>query len=216
MNNSYDEIKKLLKASNNMLGKNSSLNEEISEIRKSYGIISEQEDLTQKINPIEDAEKEIEDSKETESKSDKQQSYRISGGVITLHGKESTDLELTTDDKTAFQETMDEFVNEVSDLVDFEPLNVYKTDVEWGGKIIDFDIQYYFTLGENNGIYIDGTMIKVDENFLNMLNKLETYYEKFKAKWAKDEADAKTAREKAEAKLAVLGLTAEDLKALGL
>jgi hypothetical protein len=185
MNNSYDEIKKLLKASNNMLGKNSSLNEEISEIRKSYGIISEQEDLTQKINPIEDAEKEIEDSKETESKSDKQQSYRISGGVITLHGKESTDLELTTDDKTAFQETMDEFVNEVSDLVDFEPLNVYKTDVEWGGKIIDFDIQYYFTLGENNGIYIDGTMIKVDENFLNMLNKLDTYYEKFKAKWAK-------------------------------
>jgi len=168
-----------------MLGKNSSLNEEISEIRKSYGIISEQEDLTQKINPIEDAEKEIEDSKETESKSDKQQSYRISGGVITLHGKESTDLELTTDDKTAFQETMDEFVNEVSDLVDFEPLNVYKTDVEWGGKIIDFDIQYYFTLGENNGIYIDGTMIKVDENFLNMLNKLDTYYEKFKAKWAK-------------------------------
>ncbi len=107
------------------------------------------------------------------------------GGVITLHGKESTDLELTTDDKTAFQETMDEFVNEVSDLVDFEPLNVYKTDVEWGGKIIDFDIQYYFTLGENNGIYIDGTMIKVDENFLNMLNKLDTYYEKFKAKWAK-------------------------------
>lgn len=185
MNNSYDEIKKLLKASNNMLGKNSSLNEEISEIRKSYGIISEQEDLTQKINPIEDAEKEIEDTKETASKSDKQQSYRISGGVITLHGKESTDLELTTDDKTAFQETMDEFVNEVSDLVDFEPLNIYKTDVEWGGKIIDFDIQYYFTLGENNGIYIDGTMIKVDENFLNMLNKLETYYEKFKAKWAK-------------------------------
>jgi hypothetical protein len=183
MNNSYDEIKKLLKASNNMLGKNGSLNEEIINIRKSYGMISEQEDLTQKINPIEDAEKKIED--DTESKSDKQQSYRISGGVITLHGKESADLELTTDDKMAFQETMDEFVNEVSDLVDFEPLNVYKTDVEWGGKIIDFDIQYYFTLGENNGIYIDGTMIKVDENFLNMLNKLETYYEKFKTKWAK-------------------------------
>ena len=146
-------------------------------------MISEQEDLTQKINPIEDAEKKIED--ETESKSDKQQSYRISGGVITLHGKENADLELTTDDKMSFQETMDEFVNEVSDLVDFEPLNVYKTDVEWGGKIIDFDIQFYFTLGENNGIYIDGTMIKVDENFLNMLNKLEMYYEKFKTKWAK-------------------------------
>ncbi len=122
MNNSYDEIKKLLKASNNMLGKNSSLNEEISEIRKSYGIISEQEDLTQKINPIEDAEKEIEDSKETESKSDKQQSYRISGGVITLHGKKSTDLELTTDDKTAFQETIDELEkNDLKNFIKYTP-----------------------------------------------------------------------------------------------
>jgi hypothetical protein len=185
MNNSYDEIKKLLKASNNMLGKNGSLNEDINHIRKSYGLISEQDDLTQKINPIKDAEARIEDDVETTSKSDKQQSYRISGGVITMHGKETADLELTTDDKIAFQETMDEFVNEVSDLVDFEPLNVYKSDVEWGGKIIDFDIQFYFTLGENNGIYIDGTMIKVDENFLQMLNKLEIYYEKFKTKWAK-------------------------------
>ena len=37
-----------------------------------------------------------------------------------------------------------------------------------------------------------------------------------KAQWAKEEADAKAAKATAEAKLAVLGLTAEDLKALGL
>ena len=108
-------------------------------------------------------EKNIENTDETKSKDDKQQSYRISGGVITLNGKDSTDLELTTDEKIAFQETMDEFVDGVSDLVDFEPLNLYKTDVEWGGKIIDFDIEFYFTIGENNGIYINGTMMKVDE-----------------------------------------------------
>lgn len=185
MNNSYDEIKKLLKASNNMLGKNSSLNEEISEIRKSYGIISEQEDLTQKINPIEDAEKEIEDSKETESKSDKQQSYRISGGVITLHGKESTDLELTTDDKTAFQETMDEFVEDVSDLVDFNELNVYPNNVEWSGKVIDYDLEFVFSIGETNGVYINGKMMKVSDDFLDFITKLKQYYDKFKSKWAK-------------------------------
>jgi hypothetical protein len=183
MSNSYDEIKKLLKASNNML-KSSRLNEDILDIKKSYGIITEQEEsnIGMKQNPVMDS---IEDSKEEDnSKSDKQQSYRISGGVITLHGKEKTDLELTTDEKMAFQETMDEFVNEVSDLVDFEPLNVYKTDVEWGGKIIDFDVDFYFTIGENNGIYINGTMIKIDEDFSTMLTKLQTYYEKFKTKWA--------------------------------
>jgi len=183
MNNSYDEIKKLLKASNNMLRGDKSINEDINQIRKSYGIINEIEaNVGKKIDTMADIEDDIEDDEP--SKGDKQQSYRISGGVITLHGKEKTDLELTTDEKMAFQETMDEFVTEVSDLVDFDVLNVYKTDVEWGGKIIDFDIDFYFTIGENNGIYINGTMIKVDEDFLNMLNKLETYYGKFKPRWA--------------------------------
>jgi len=181
MNNSYDEIKKLLKASNNMLRGN--VNEEVIRIKKSYGLISEQDEIMNKINPIKDTEKEIEN--EETPKDDKQQSYRVSGGVLTLHGKDNTDLELTTDEKIAFQETMDEFVNEVSDLVDFENLNVYKTDVEWGGKIIDFDMEFYFTIGENNGIYVNGTMMKVDKNFLDMLNKLQVYYEKFKSKWAK-------------------------------
>lgn len=181
MNNSYDEIKKLLKASNSMLRGN--VNEDVNRIKKSYGILSEQDTITNKINPIKDTEKEIED--ETNPKDDKQQSFRISGGVLTLHGKDKTDLELTTDEKTAFQETMDEFVNEVSDLADFENLNIYKTDVEWGGKIIDFDMEFYFTIGENNGIYINGTMMKVDKNYLDMLNKLQVYYEKFKSKWAK-------------------------------
>ena len=41
------------------------------------------------------------------------------------------------------------------------------------------------TVGENNGIYISGDMVKVDENFLDMISKIQTYYEKFKSKWAK-------------------------------
>ena len=190
MSNSYDEIKKLLKASNNLL-KGDKLVENVNEIKKSYGMILEDNPRFDRVNPMEDIEKNIENTDEPKSKDDKQQSYRISGGVITLNGKDSTDLELTTDEKIAFQETMDEFVNGVSDLVDFEPLNLYKTDVEWGGKIIDFDIEFYFTIGENNGIYINGTMMKVDEDFLNMLNKLEVFYEKFMSKWAKVMASRK-------------------------
>ena len=64
MNNSYDEIKKLLKASNNMLRGN--VNENINEIKKSYGIISEQDNIMDKINPIKDTEKEIEFDEKSE------------------------------------------------------------------------------------------------------------------------------------------------------
>jgi len=188
MKNSHDEIKKLLRASRNMLSGNN-LNEQISEIKSKYGIITEQganltsDDISKPMNIAKSVENKIED--DAEPNRDKSQGYRISGGILVLHGKDSSDLELTTDDKIAFQETMDEFVNEVSDLVDFNKLNVYPNNVEWSGKVIDFDIEFFFSIGEDGGMYINGDMIKADENFVDMINKLKTYYDKFKSKWAK-------------------------------
>ena len=188
MKNSHDEIKKLLRASRNMLSGNN-LNEQISEIKSKYCIITEQganltsDDISKPMNIAKSVENKIED--DTEPDRDKSQGYRISGGILVLHGKDSSDLELTTDDKIAFQETMDEFVNEVSDLVDFNKLNVYPNNVEWSGKVIDFDIEFFFSIGEDGGMYINGDMIKADENFVDMINKLKTYYDKFKSKWAK-------------------------------
>lgn len=120
-----------------------------------------------------------------ESSDDVEQKYRISGGIISLHGKEKSDVEITSDEKLAFQETMDEFVEDVSDLVDFNQLNVYTNSVEWSGKIIDEDIEFILTIGEESGIYVNGTSIKVDDEFLSMVNKLQQFYEKFKSKWSK-------------------------------
>lgn len=217
MNNSHDEIKKLLKASRNLLTNKTSVQENY-EIKKQYGILTEQDtdlssgDITKKINigqSIEDGidkdEKEYEtaddvdtdgnDSEEFNKKDDKKQAYRISGGILVLHGKEKTALELTTDEKIAFQETMDEFVTEVSDLVDFNKLNVYPNNVEWSGKIIDYDIEFMYTIGEDSGIYINGDMIKTDEDFIEMITKLQKYYEKFKSKWAKILASRKKTKQ---------------------
>ena len=193
MNNSHDEIKKLLKASRNMLS-NQNINEEVDRIKSVYGIINEQNtqlvgdnNVTNKLNVAKSVETSIEDDEEENdpSKKDKKQAYRISGGILVLHGKDRSDLELTTDEKMAFQETMDEFVNEVSDLTDFYKLNVYPSNVEWSGKIIDYDIEFFYSIGEENGIYLNGDMIKTDEKFLELRTKLKSYYEKFKSKWAK-------------------------------
>jgi len=80
---------------------------------------------------------------------------------------------------------MDEFVNEVAEIVDFNKLNLYPNNVEWSGKITEYDLEFFFSIGENNGVYINGTMMQVDEEFLKMMNKLKQYYEKFKTKWSK-------------------------------
>lgn len=179
MSNQYDELKSLLEASRKMLGKDNL--EESKQTLKNMGLLKEQED-----GPINiDADSEEEIDIETTPEEDKQKSYRVSGGLITLHGKDKQDLELSTDEKTSFQETMDDFVNEVSDLSDFGTLNLYPNNVDWSGKVIDFDLEFYFSIGENNGVYINGDMIKLDQNLVELINKLTSFYDKFKSKWAK-------------------------------
>jgi len=191
MSNTHDDIKKLLTASRNMLSTPKTIKEN-NTIRSKYNLIMEQgvdltePDILTKIDPAKSVENSIEDSQEEKepSSKDKKQGYRISGGILVLHGKDQTELELTTDEKIAFQETMDEFVAEVSDLTEFNKLNIYPNNVEWSGKIIDFDIEFFISIGEENGIYLNGNMMKVDDKFVELLNKLKTYYEKFKSKWA--------------------------------
>ena len=195
----YEELKQLLSAPRKLIG-GDKLNEDYNRIRKTYGLLTEQpiEDPEGRINMMKDIEDKIKDDTEYETaekpeededyeeiKSDKKKAYRISGGILVIHSKNTSDLQLTTDDKLAFQETMDEFKQGVSEMADFNKLNLYPTNVEWSGKITELDIEFFFSIAETNGVYINGTMIKLDEEFTEMSTKLKTYYEKFKAKWSK-------------------------------
>jgi hypothetical protein len=198
MNNKHDEIKNLIKASRNMLSNKNTISENL-EIKKQYNIILEQGiaptsgDITKKIDVASSIEDNIEDAGQRnsvdepakKSKRDKKQTYRISGGLLVLHGKTQSELEITTDEKIAFQETMNEFVSEVSDLTEFNQLNVYPNAVEWSGTLIEFNIDFMFLIGRENGIYIKGDMINTDDDFLEFIQKLKGYFEKFKSKWSK-------------------------------
>ena len=185
-NQRYDEIKSLLKKSRLLMEQPTDMSQ-----------INVAKDIEDKLDQDQD-EFDLETGEDEEKKpsaKDKVQKYRVSGGILALHGKEKSDLDITTDDKAAFQDSMDEFIDEVSDLVDFNTLNVYPNNVEWSGKIIDEDIDFTFTIGEDSGIYIEGTMIKVDDEFLEMINKLQQFYQKFKSKWGKVLASRKKTKE---------------------
>ena len=181
-NERYDEIKTLLKKSRMLMEQTTD------EAPPNIAMDIEKkidQDTGQYNQKYETAPEDGDDKEEVSSVKDKTQKYRISGGILALHGKNKTNTDITTDDKLAFQETMDEFVEEVSDLVDFNTLNVYPNNVDWSGKIIDKDIDFTFTIGENSGTSINGAMLKVDEDFLELINKLQQYYQKFKSKWSR-------------------------------
>lgn len=188
-NERYDEIKSLLKKSRMLLEQDTQDNVADSVQNR----IDQDMDYETAVDDKEAGDDITDDGAPVQK--DKTQKYRISGGILSLHGKDRSELDITSDEKIAFQETMDEFVEEVSDLVDFDTLNVYPNNVDWSGKIIDEDIDFTFTIGENSGIYIDGSMIKVDEDFLEVLNKLQQFYQKFKSKWGKVLASRKKTQE---------------------
>ena len=161
----YDEIKKLLKLSKGML-------------------IEQVED--ERINTAKDIEDRIEaDQVEPEKSMNFEQDYRVSGGLIRMYGDTKQQTEITTLEKETFQETMEEFVAEVTELVDFDTLIVYPNTVTWSGKIIESNIEFNFTIGEENGVYINGDMMKLDDELLDLIQKLKQFYVKFKTKWGK-------------------------------
>jgi hypothetical protein len=47
------------------------------------------------------------------------------------------------------------------------------------------------TIGEENGVYINGTMMKLDDEIFELIQKLKQFYVKFKTKWAKVLGDRK-------------------------
>ncbi len=160
-NERYDEIKSLLKKSRFLFEQEGQIN-----------VAKDVESRLKQDVQYDTAETEIANGEEPSPK-DKTQKYRISGGIMALHGKDRSELDITTDEKIAFQETMDEFVEEVSDLVDFNELNVYPNNVEWSGKVIDYDLEFVFSIGETNGVYINGKMMKVSDDFLDFITKLK-------------------------------------------
>jgi len=115
---------------------------------------------------------------------EKTKEYDVSSGKIVVHGYTTTDVTLTDEEKNTYQETMDDFMEQVSDLVDYNSLNMYENNVEWSGILVKFDTEFFYTVGEQNGVYITGSMINLDVEALDTLTKLKEYYKIFSAKWA--------------------------------
>lgn len=171
MANRYDEIKDLLRSSRSMLSKPVNEDSLVSSIK---ALLTEQ-DATEP----ETAEQPGTD----ENEKDMQETYKVFGGEIVVHGKNKKQIQLTVDEKNAFKESMDNFVSSVSHLVEFNPLNIYESDIEWSGSIMDKDVRFYFSVGENNGIHVDGDMSRIDEEYMDFINNIKQFYEQFKVKW---------------------------------
>lgn len=198
MDNRHDEIKRLLKSSRILLDKKTSINE-VQDIKKRYGILTEEDDVTQKVNVGKAIEKNIAKDEEKRNEDEKTQGYRILNGLMFVKGSTDAELILTEDEKNAFKETMEEFVTEVSDSVDFYPLVLYPKKVTWSGFLNTIGLKFIFITDDNVYISFESNedevsvnpMVKLDDQFQTTTEKLKIYFQKFKSKWNKIIGDRK-------------------------
>ena len=179
--NKYDEIKSLLNASRRVLGGNLQESQN-RDILKKYALLTEQpveKELNQEFEEEKKDETEKKDSEDIGKPKDKQKMFKIQGNVLVLHGNEKSDIQLTTDEKNAFIESVDEFRTNVAELVEFDKMNVFPENDEWKGKILELNLNFFYTINEPHGIYLNGDMVKIDEEYLEIVGKLQSNYEKF-------------------------------------
>jgi len=99
---------------------------------------------------------------------------------VKILSSDEMDLKLSDEEKTSLSGMIDNFKSQVSNLVEFEPGFTISTEqVRLDGVLTDFDLDFVLIAGEEHGLYINADMLKVDTQVIDILTKLEKYFNTF-------------------------------------
>jgi hypothetical protein len=159
----YDATKKML----NTLRK---LNESRS---TSYNLIKENDEFNQQPEPQDN------ESPQDDMKND----VTVVNDVdVKLMSGDNEDLTLMDDQKTAISNIVDNFRQQVSQIVDLEPgFTITPTQIRLDGTLSDQDIKFVLIAGEESGVYIIADMLKLETEVGTMLEKLSKFDDTFKS-----------------------------------
>jgi hypothetical protein len=91
------------------------------------------------------------------------------------------DMELKDDQKETISNLIDNFRQQVSQIVDFDPgMTINQKQIRLDGVLTDEDISFVLIAGEESGVYINADMLKLETEVGNALEKLVKFQETFK------------------------------------
>lgn len=155
----YDDTKKML----NTLRK-------LNENKQSNSVIVEQqEEIPQQVSP---------------EQTQKQESdfVIINDVEVKMLSTDEMDMELKQDQKETISNLVDNFRQQVSQIVDFDPgITINQNQIRLDGTLTDEDISFVFIAGEESGVYINADMLKLNTEVGTALEKLAKFEETFKS-----------------------------------
>jgi len=155
--NEYDQLKKFLDASRRIFAEQDFVGDETNNQQP----------------PLDEQEKE------------KYKKYIVSGAVIRVMGIDDSELELKSSEEEAFKESMEDFINDITDMVEFKTLNISSNNIEWNGTLLQEKIDFVFSLEDSQGIYITTNLLQLRDDTMETLNSLQEYYKKWVSKWGR-------------------------------
>jgi hypothetical protein len=99
---------------------------------------------------------------------------------VKLLSGDPNDMTLLDDQKTAISTLIDNFRQQVEQIVDFKPgMTINPDQVRLDGSLTNEDISFVFIAGKESGVYINADMLKLEQNTATALEKLVKFQDTF-------------------------------------
>jgi hypothetical protein len=100
---------------------------------------------------------------------------------VKLLSSDSEDMEIKDEQKNAISELVDNFRQQVSQIVDLDPgFTVAENQIRLDGTLTNEDINFVMIAGEEDGLYLNSDMLKIEEDTVLSIQKLVKFQETFK------------------------------------
>lgn len=100
---------------------------------------------------------------------------------VKMNSTDDADMKLMDEQKNEISGIVDNFRQQVSQIVDFEPgFSIFPDQIRLDGTLTDEGIKFVFIAGKDGGVYVIADMLKLEQNVANTLEKLAKFNEVFK------------------------------------
>jgi hypothetical protein len=91
------------------------------------------------------------------------------------------DMKLTEEQENAISGLIDNFRQQVSQIVEFDPgFTINMDQIRLDGSLTDDDISFVMIAGKESGLYVNADMLKIEEDTIIVLEKLQKFEAVFK------------------------------------
>ncbi len=131
------------------------------------------------LNEAEEVQQTTDNTQQTDGEVEKKQfdNVEVVNDVeVKLLSTDKEEVKLKPEEKTSITQIIDSFRQQVSQIADLDPgFTISESQIRIDGTITDLEINFVIIAGEDSGLYINSDMLLIDDETMNMLEKLKKF-----------------------------------------